>query len=55
MEEFEKVMAINDAEKDVHYLAQGTPDTTMCGLKSSGSTSNELTCIMCLQFADGDV
>lgn len=55
MDGFNRVMAMNDAEKDVHYLSQGTPDTTLCGLKSAGSASSELTCNLCRQFAVGDI
>jgi hypothetical protein len=55
MDGFKKVTAVNDVEKDVHYLSQGTPDTTLCGLKSAGSTTGEVTCYRCHQFAVGDI
>jgi hypothetical protein len=53
MEGFAKVTAVNDVEKDVHYLSAGSPDSTLCGLKSAGSTSNELTCYRCHELAVG--
>ncbi|MFY9783966.1 MAG: hypothetical protein WAK12_10600 [Acidimicrobiales bacterium] len=55
MEGFKKVTAQNDVEQDVHYLAEGSSDKTLCGLKSAGSSSRELTCYRCHQFAVGDV
>jgi hypothetical protein len=55
MDGFKKVTAVNDVEKDVHYLSQGTPDTTLCGLKSAGAATGEVTCYRCHQFAVGDI
>jgi hypothetical protein len=53
MDGFTKVWAVNDVEKDVHYLSKGTPDATLCGLKSGDSTSGELTCYRCHELAAG--
>lgn len=55
MDGFKKVTAINDVEKDVHYLSPGTPGTTLCGSKSAGSATGEVTCYRCHQFAVGDL
>jgi hypothetical protein len=48
------VTAENDMEQDVHYSAEGS-DKTLCGLKSAATSSRELTCYRCHQFAVGDV
>jgi hypothetical protein len=56
MAAFVKVSAKNDVDKDVHYLASGGADKTMCGMEVADvSVKGEMSCYRCHQFASGGI
>ncbi len=55
MEALVKTKATNDYYDDVHYQRASGTDSTLCGLKVTGSpVSAEASCVRCRQFAAGD-
>jgi hypothetical protein len=56
MATFVKVIASNDADKDVHYRAIGNAGRTLCGMAVAGlAAKEEMTCARCHQFASGNI
>jgi hypothetical protein len=56
MEQFVKVQALNDVDKDIHYRGSATPSTTLCGMQTAPlSVEGSVTCYRCHQFACGDL
>ena len=55
VERFEKVMAENDVDQDVHLQSSANSNSTLCGMKPGVATSRDVTCYRCHQFSVGDL
>jgi hypothetical protein len=55
MERLEKFMAVNDIDGDVHYVRTSNTRATLCGMVPAASSSGEVTCYRCHEFALGTI
>jgi hypothetical protein len=52
-EQLEKFTAVNDVDGDIHLVRTTSMKTTLCGMAAAESSTREVTCYRCHEFAVG--
>lgn len=52
-EQLEKFTAVNDVDGDIHLVRTTSMKTTLCGMAAAESSTRDVTCYRCHEFAVG--